>query len=69
MRPSQANGLIDIPSSHPVDETVEKLIRILRNKNVRLFAMIDHSGEAAKIGMKMRPTKLLFLVIQKPERQ
>jgi len=25
-----------------------------------VFALIDHSGEAAKVGMKMRPTKLLI---------
>jgi uncharacterized protein (DUF302 family) len=25
-----------------------------------LFALVDHSGEAAKVGMKMRPTKLLI---------
>lgn len=41
-------------------ETVEKLKRILQAKAVTLFALVDHSGEAAKVGMKMRPTKLLI---------
>jgi uncharacterized protein (DUF302 family) len=54
------NGIIDQPSNHSVDETVERLKAILRDKNVTLFALIDHSGEAAKAGMKMRPTKLLI---------
>jgi uncharacterized protein (DUF302 family) len=54
------NGIIDKPSNHSVDETVEKLKGILQRKGVTLFAMVDHSGEAAKVGMKMRPTKLLI---------
>ena len=54
------NGIVDIPSNHSVDETVEKLKGILQSKGVALFALVDHSGEAQKAGMKMRPTKLLI---------
>ena len=54
------NGIIDKASNHSVDETVEKLKGILQAKGVTLFALVDHSGEAAKVGMKMPPTKLLF---------
>ena len=54
------NGFISIPSNHSVDETVEKLRAILQSKGITLFALIDHSGEAIKAGMKMRPTKLLI---------
>jgi uncharacterized protein (DUF302 family) len=54
------NGIVDIPSNHSVDETVERLKSILQAKGVTLFALIDHSGEAAKVGMKMPPTKLLI---------
>jgi uncharacterized protein (DUF302 family) len=56
----QANGLLQIASRYPVDETVKRLEAVLAEKGVRLFALIDHSGEAEKIGMKMRPTKLLI---------
>ena len=52
--------IIDKPSNHSVDETVEKLKGILQGKGVTLFAMVDHSGEAAKVGLKMRPTKLVI---------
>ena len=52
-------GIIDKPSNHSVDETVERLKNILLAKGVTLFALIDHSGEAEKVGMKMPPTKLL----------
>ena len=54
------NGIIDKSSSHSVDHTVEKLKGILQAKGVMLFAVVDHSGEAEKAGIKMRPTKLLI---------
>jgi uncharacterized protein (DUF302 family) len=54
------NGIIAIPSIHSVDQTVETLKSILQAKGVTLFALIDHSGEAEKVAMKMRPTKLLI---------
>jgi uncharacterized protein (DUF302 family) len=53
-------ALINKPSHHSVDQTVEKLKNILQAKGVALFALVDHSGEAEKVGMKMRPTKLLI---------
>ena len=53
-------GIVKIPSRHSVDETVDKLKTVLKSKGVTLFALIDHSGEAEKVGMKMPPTKLLI---------
>lgn len=53
-------GIIDKPSQHSVNQTVEKLKNILQAKGVTLFALVDHSGEAEKVGMKMPPTKLLI---------
>ena len=60
MASDEDSGLIDIPGNHSVDETVGKLKAILQAKGITLFALVDHSGEAAKVGMKMRPTKLLI---------
>jgi len=54
------NGIVRIPSHHSVDETVAKLEMILQAKNVSLFAVVDHSGEAEKAGMHMPNTKLLI---------
>jgi uncharacterized protein (DUF302 family) len=54
------DGIVDKPSSHSVEETVEKLKGMLQSKGVTLFATVDHSGEAAKVGMQMPPTKLLI---------
>jgi uncharacterized protein (DUF302 family) len=53
-------GIIDKPSNHSVEETVDRLKNILQTKGVTLFALVDHSGEAEKVGMKMPPTKLLI---------
>ena len=57
---AKGGGIVDIPSNHSVNQTVEKLMAILEAKGVSLFAWVDHSGEAGKVGMKMRPTKLLI---------
>ncbi len=54
------NGIVNKPSHHSVDETLAKLQTILQAKGIAVFALVDHSGEAAKVGMKMRPTKLLI---------
>jgi uncharacterized protein (DUF302 family) len=54
------NGITSRRSHHTVDETVERLQSLLQAKGVTLFALVDHSGEAAKAGLTMRPTKLLI---------
>jgi uncharacterized protein (DUF302 family)/uncharacterized membrane protein YidH (DUF202 family) len=56
----QGKGIIDTPSNHSVDQTVDRVKAILESKGVTLFTLVDHSGEADKVGMKMRPTKLLI---------
>ena len=57
---SAMTGIIDKPSNHSVDETVGRLKNILQSKGVTLFAVVDHSGEAENVGIKMPPTKLLI---------
>src|SRR5215469_14617217 len=54
------NGIVNVSSNHSVDETVERVKSILQSKTITLFAFIDHSGEAEKVGLKMPPTKLLI---------
>jgi len=54
------NGIVSIASPHPVDETVVRLERTLQGAGVTLFALVDHSGEAAKVGLEMPATKLLI---------
>src|SRR5947209_6684952 len=54
------NGLLQVGSKYAVDETVKRLQSVLAERGVRVFTVIDHSGEAEKVGMKMRPTKLVI---------
>lgn len=54
------DGIVSLPSHHSVDETIEKLKSILQAGGVTVFALVDHSGEAEKVGLKMPPTKLLI---------
>jgi uncharacterized protein (DUF302 family) len=54
------NGIVCRKSNHSVDETVEKLKSMLQAKGVTIFALVDHSGEAQKVGLTMLPTKLLI---------
>ena len=53
-------GIVTLASHHTVDDTVAKLTAILQSKGVALFALVDHSGEAQKVGLTMPPTKLLI---------
>ena len=57
---SRGKVIVDVPSNHSVDQTMEKLKGILESKSVTIFALIDHSGEAERVGLKMPPTKLLI---------
>lgn len=56
----QDNGLTRVASPRSVEETMERLKSVLKERGLQLFALIDHSGEAEKVGLKMRPTKLLI---------
>jgi uncharacterized protein (DUF302 family) len=60
MTSSSESGIVTIPSHQPVDQMIQKLAGMLQAKGVKLFATIDHSGEAEKAGMHMPPTKLLI---------
>jgi uncharacterized protein (DUF302 family) len=53
-------GFVQIASQHSVNETVDRLTSAFSAKGLQLFVLIDHSGEAEKVGLKMRPTKLLI---------
>jgi uncharacterized protein (DUF302 family) len=56
----QGNGLLQVASKYSVDETVRRLEAVLGERGLTVFAVVDHSGEAEKAGLKMRPTKLVI---------
>jgi uncharacterized protein (DUF302 family) len=53
------NGLIRVASRYSIEETVRRLQAAFAEKGLQVFALIDHSGEAERVGLKMPPTKLL----------
>jgi uncharacterized protein (DUF302 family) len=53
-------GIISKPSKYSVPETLDRVEAVLREKGIRVFARVDHSGEAEKVGLKMPPTQLLI---------
>ncbi|GAB4245480.1 MAG: DUF302 domain-containing protein [Deltaproteobacteria bacterium] len=53
-------GFVSKPSRYPVPETVDRLVTVLQSKGMTVFSRIDHAAEAAKAGLKMRPTRLLI---------
>ncbi len=56
----QAKGLVQVASPYSVDETLKRFQGVLGQKGLQVFALVDHSGEAEKVGLKMRPTKLVI---------
>jgi uncharacterized protein (DUF302 family) len=60
MAATRDSGIISRPSRHSVDQTLERLQGLLHAKGITVFALVDHSGEAAKVGLSMPPTKLLI---------
>lgn len=60
MTSNPETGIVSISSHHSVDQTVKNFDEILQAKGIKLFALIDHSGEAEKVDMHMRPTKLMI---------
>jgi len=54
------NGIRSLTSRHTVDELVQRLTAFLAERNIKLFALVDHSGEADSIGLHMPATKLLI---------
>jgi uncharacterized protein (DUF302 family) len=54
------NGMVHLASSHSFSETLDRLESTLRTRGIAEFARIDHSGEAAKVGLKMHPTQVVI---------
>ncbi len=55
-----SQGIVTSQSRYSFAETVEKLEALLKEKGIKLFTIIDHSGEAASAGLSMPPTKVLI---------
>jgi uncharacterized protein (DUF302 family) len=54
------NGMVHLSSPYSVPDTLKRLESLLQAKNLTVFARVDHSGEAEKVGLTMRPTQLII---------
>jgi uncharacterized protein (DUF302 family) len=59
-RPGAGDGIITKASPHSVGDTLARLQRLLKAKNLTLFAVVDHSGEAERVGQHLPDTKLVI---------
>ena len=52
--------LVTLPSAHSATETVERLQSLLSQKKIQMFADIDHAAAAKRVGLSLRPTRVLI---------
>jgi uncharacterized protein (DUF302 family) len=57
--PSASAGIASQPSPYGINETLQRLEQVIRNRGLTLFARFDHSGEAARVGLSMQPAQVL----------
>jgi uncharacterized protein (DUF302 family) len=53
-------GVVTKASARPVPATLERLRAVVEERGLMVFALVDHSGEAAEAGLSMPDTKLLI---------
>jgi uncharacterized protein (DUF302 family) len=53
-------GMVHLRSRHSVAETLRRLESAVTGHGLKIFGRIDHSGEAERAGLEMRPTQVLI---------
>ena len=53
-------GIVELHSHHSVEDTLQRLQDLLRGRGIKIFDVVDHSGEAESAGLTMPPTKLVL---------
>lgn len=53
-------GLIWVKSANDVSTTANKLVAVLENKGMTVFARVDHAAGAKKVDMTLEPTELVI---------
>jgi|GEM_PF-1288749 len=53
-------NLVTKSSKYSVHETIDRIEKAVTEKGMKIFARIDHSGEAKNVGLDMKPTVLLI---------
>ena len=57
---SSADGIVNRRTTDPVTVVVERLLATLESRHIEVFAVIDHSGTATRVGQDLRDTKLVI---------
>lgn len=57
---SAQKGLITMPSSYSVEDTVNRLVSLIESKGMKVFAHLDHQKNAASVDMQLRPTQVIM---------
>jgi len=55
----KGRGVVTRPTTGTVADALERLLGVLKARGVKVFAVIDHSGEAARVGQHLPDTKLV----------
>lgn len=55
-----ADGLISIRSPHSVPDTIERLQELAGQRDLKVFARVDHAAGAASVGASLRPMQVLI---------
>ena len=55
-----SDGMVDVLSAFSVQETADRLERVLSEKKMTLFNRIRHSESASKVGVELRETELIL---------
>ncbi|MGV3000838.1 DUF302 domain-containing protein [Vibrio sp. E150_018] len=54
------SGLVQVQSQHSVQETSDKLVKVLNSKGMTVFAQVDHAAGAKKVDIELRPTQVII---------
>jgi uncharacterized protein (DUF302 family) len=54
------DGLVTLPSSYPVPDTIDRLRDAVTGAGLQVFARVDHAAGAREVGLELRPTELLI---------
>ncbi len=55
-----ADGVINVQSQHTVEQTANKLEKILLSKGMKIFQRVNHSEGAKTVGININPTELII---------
>ncbi len=58
---AQGSGdVVTKPSKYSVPETIDRIEKAVTAKGMKIFARINHGGEAKNVGLEMKPAELLI---------